>query len=355
MKTFRVLTLCSMLLFTLACDQSTELVTPANGSFPSPVLLRSQPDDLLLLNPAFSRGMGINNSGALAGSTRNENGDVVAFKLTNHDLWLSDEIVAPNGMPEARFSINDRGHVAAHKLVPGGIVPIVWKDGEAQELPLLQGYQFGEVFDINASGQMAGEALNGNWIIPTEMRAILYSNDGDVVDLGTLGGAKAYAGGINDQGHVVGGAENALLQMHAYVYKDGVMEDIGTLGGTVSNANAINNCGQIVGRSLLANGAIRGFLYSDGIMMDLGTLGGAASVAFDINDKGEVVGFSRIPNGQARAFLYKDGVMTDLGALGGIDSRAISINNRGDIIGHYTLSDNSVHAFLYKDGVMMPL
>jgi probable HAF family extracellular repeat protein len=355
MKSVKFFSLFSLLLFTLSCNQGAELVLPENGSGISPILVRTPPDDTPLLNPAFSRGMGINNSGALVGSTRNEDGVVVAFKLTNHNLWLSDEVVAPNGLPEIRFSINDRGDVAAHKMVPGGIAPVVWKNGEAHDLPLLEGYQYGEVFDINASGQMAGEALNGNWLSPTAMRAVLYSADGEVEDLGTLGGAKAYAAGINDQGHVVGGAENALFQIRAYVYKDGVMEDIGTLGGTSANANSINNCGQIAGRSLLANGAIRGFLYSDGVMTDLGTLGGASSIAFDINDRGEVVGFSRVASGQAHAFLYKDGVMTDLGTLGGIDSRAISINNKGDIIGHYTLPDNTVHAFIYKDGEMIPL
>jgi probable HAF family extracellular repeat protein len=354
MKTVKFFTLCSMLLFTISCDQNAEIIQPENGSAGSSVLVRTPPN-FPSLDPGFSRGMGINNSGAMAGSTRNEDGEVVAFKLTNQSLWLSDELVAPNGLPEIRFSINDRGDVAAHKLVPGGIAPVVWKNGVAHDIELLNGYEYGEVYDINASGQMVGECLNGNFVAPTAMRAVLYSLEGSPVDLGTLGGAKAAAAGINDQGHIVGVAENALGQQRAYLYKDGVMQDIGTLGGTVANANAINNCGQIVGRSFLANGAIRAFLYSDGVMTDLGTLGGASSVAFDINDRGEVVGFSRIPSGQAHAFLYKDGVMTDLGALGGIDSRAISINNQGDIIGHYTLADNSVHAFLYRDGVMIPL
>lgn len=346
MKTHVLIFLASVLLFAISCEKGIEIASPE---------LASRSDDFEPMGSDFSRGFGINNSGTMAGSVRNEAGTVVAFKLSNHGLWLSDEEVKPNGLPEVRFSINDRGDVAGHKVVPGGIAPVVWMNGETIDLPVLTGYDYGEVYDINSSGQMVGECLNGNFVAPTAMRATLFSIDGETIDLGTFGGAKASASGINDQGHIVGAAENALGQFRAFLYKDGIMQDIGTLGGPVANANEINNHGQIAGRSLLANGAIRGFLYSDGVMTDLGTLGGASSVAFDINDKGEVVGFSRVPNGQAHAFLYKDGVMQDLGTLGGIDSRAISINNRSEIIGYYTLPDGSIHGFLYKDGVMMSL
>lgn len=354
MKMFKFLSLSMMMLFALSCEKDV-LVSPDPGLQPAGIMVRSSQNDFPPLGQGFSRGMGINNSGAMAGSVRNSNGTVVAFKLTKHELWMSDEAVAPNGMPEIRFSINERGDVAGHRIVPGGILPVVWENGVANDLSVLTGYQFGEVYDINACGQIVGESLNGSFVTPSAMRATVFSLEGDAIDLGTLGGAKSSAAGINDLGQIVGVAENALGQQRAFLYEDGVMTDIGTLGGTIANANAINNNGQIAGRSLLANGAIRAFLYSEGVMTDLGTLGGAASVAFDSNDRGDVVGFSRVASGQAHAFLYKDGVMTDLGTLGGIDSRAISINNRGDIIGHYTLPDNSVHAFLYTDGEMIPL
>lgn len=353
MKIFQFSAISLMLFTILACAKNTELALP--GSEVSLITGRTPQNDFPPLGTNFSRGLGINNAGAMTGSVRNAAGTVVAFKLTHHDVWYSDEEVSPNGLPEIRFCINDRGDIAGHKIVPGGITPVLWQNGEATILTALPGYLYGEVYDINASGQMVGESLNGNYITPTAMRATVFSLDGDPVDLGTLGGTKASAAGINDVGQIVGVAENGLGQMRAFLYEDGVMQDIGTLGGTSANANAINNRGEIAGRSLLANGAIRAFLYSDGVMTDLGTLGGAASVAFDINDRGEVVGFSRVSSGQAHAFLYKDGVMQDLGTLGGIDSRAISINNRGDIIGHYTLSNGTVHAFLCRDGEMIAL
>jgi len=345
----------AMILLTASCKKSLE---PADleptQAFPRNAK-KSSANELVSLESNFSRGFGINNSGTMTGSARNADGKSVAFSLKNNDLWFSVEEVSPNGLPEIRFSINDPGDIAGHKLVPGGIIPVVWKNGQAYELVPLPGQQFGEVYDINNSGQMVGESLNGNFVTPTTMRATLFSIDGPPIDLGTLGGTKASAAGINEDGDIVGLADNASGQSHAFLYRDGVMQDLGTLGGTASNANAINNNGEIVGRALLANGAIRAFLYKEGVMHDLGTLGGAASVAFDINDKGEVVGFARVANGQAHAFLYKDGVMYDLGTLGGIDSRAYGINNRGDIIGQYTNADGSVHAFIYRDGQMFPL
>ena len=344
-----------MMLLIISCKKSIEPFNPEPQSKFSDNSKKSTESEASFPETNFSRGFGINNSGAMAGSVRNDDGKVVAFLLKNNDTWLSDEEVSPNGLPEIRFSINDPGDIAGHKLVPGGIMPVVWKNGQAYDLQPLPGQQFGEVYDINNSGQMVGESLNGNFVTPTTMRATLFSIDGSPIDLGTLGGTKASAAGINEDGDIVGVADNAAGQAHAFLYRDGVMQDLGTLGGTTSNANAINNNGEIAGRSLLANGAIRAFLYKEGAMYDLGTLGGVASVAFDINDKGEVVGFARVANGQAHAFLYKDGVMHDLGTLGGIDSRAYGINNRGDIIGQYTNADGSVHAFIYRDGQMFPL
>jgi probable HAF family extracellular repeat protein len=307
------------------------------------------------LEAEFSRGFDINNAGTIVGTVRQAGGETVAFALRPQGLWTSAEPVMPNDLPVVRMSINGRGDIAGHKAVPGGIWPVAWIEGIAQELAPLAGYAFGEVFELNDAGEMVGESLNGNFVAPTAYRATRFLPDGTAEDLGTLGGTRSAAADINNQGQIVGVAENASGQFRAYLYENGVMQDIGTLGGTTANANAINNQGEIVGRSFLANGAIRAFYYRDGVMTDLGTLGGASSVAFDINDRGEIVGFSRVPNGQAHAFLYKDGVMTDLGTFGGIDSRAISINNQGEIVGHYTLADGSVHGFFYREGQMYPL
>ena len=122
-----------------------------------------------------SRAFSINNSGAIVGSATNPDGKIVAFGLKNDDLWYSAEEVKPNGLPEIKFCINEPGDIAGSKISGTGILPMLWRHGQAYELTPLPGQQFGEVYDINNSGVMVGESLNGNFVTPTTMRATVFS------------------------------------------------------------------------------------------------------------------------------------------------------------------------------------
>ncbi|HJW31395.1 MAG TPA: hypothetical protein VJ508_19335, partial [Saprospiraceae bacterium] len=133
MKKLTYYLISSFLLFVLACQNSTDWTSTELSSVPVPVAIRSPQNDFPPLSADFSRGLGINNAGALVGSAKNSSGQVVAFKLSNQGLWLSDEVVMPNGLPEARFSVNDRGDVAGHKAVTGGILPVCWHNGVVQD------------------------------------------------------------------------------------------------------------------------------------------------------------------------------------------------------------------------------
>ncbi len=181
-----------------------------------------------------------------------------------------------------------------------------------------------------------------------------------MIDLGTLGGAGSCANAINASGEVVGWADTASGDEHAFRYSDGKMIDLGTLGGASSSADAINASGEVVGSAAYdANGDTHAFLYEDGKMTDLGTLPGYTdSVATGINASGQIVGSCSsytLPAGSAcHAFLYSDGTMIDLGPLpGGTLSWANGINDSGQVVGDsaYFPSGN-YHAFLYNNGTM---
>src|SRR6266849_1385891 len=150
---------------------------------------------------------------------------------------------------------------------------------------------------------------------------------------------------MNAAGDVVAATPTASGNTHAALFHNGQVIDLGTLGGLNSEANGINNFGQIVGDSQTANGTAHAFLYTNNVMTDLGTLGGPNSYAIAVNDSAQIVGNSDLADGTSHAFLYAAGVMTDLGAVS-----AVSINASGQVL----VSDSSF-AFVYSNGAMQPL
>jgi probable HAF family extracellular repeat protein len=147
--------------------------------------------------------------------------------------------------------------------------------------------------------------------------------------------------GINEAGDIVGGSGPCdAFATHAVLWKNnGSVIDLGNLGGTTNAAVAINNQGQVVGNSVLSDGqTVHAFLWEEGSgMRDLGTLpGDVISNASAINDSGEVVGTSCCDSaGNTRSFHWQRGVMTNISALpavsGLVGVTAADINSRGEI------------------------
>jgi probable HAF family extracellular repeat protein len=158
-----------------------------------------------------------------------------------------------------------------------------------------------------------------------------------IYDLGTFGGSRSVASGINDSGVVVGTAYDASNGRHAFWYDGG--NTLHMVSPDAQQAFGINNAGQIVGRNTGS-----AFIYDNGAVTTL-----AADTAYDINENAVAVGYARSTTNYA--FSYDNGVMTNLGTLPDAStSSARAINDNGVIVG----SSNS-NAFIYENGQIQDL
>jgi uncharacterized protein (TIGR03437 family) len=185
-------------------------------------------------------------------------------------------LIPPGGGGAAAFGLNSLGEVAGASVAQNAVqvMPLLWKNGTAQTLPLLTGYQQGLATSVNDSGVAAGTAFNIDFthlIDPNATaHAVLYNN-GAVSDLGVISGDRtSMALGINNVGTVVGFSSRNVpdftLQLapviyppgsnfHAFVYSNNKMYDLNRqlvngAGWQLAYATQINNAGQIVGTGL---------------------------------------------------------------------------------------------------------
>lgn len=258
-----------------------------------------------------------------------------------------------------------------------------WSHGELTELHVLDGGPNSESNWISENGLIAGDSQNG-LLDPLvgfwQIHGVLWSGN-QTIDVGTLdGGYNSLTRGVNTNGEVVGFSttqvpdSNAMIlsvglpyafQTRAFRWKDGNMQDLGTLGGPDAMALRINERGQIAGNSYI-NSELSdfcglqtgGFLWEHGEMADLGGFGGTCTTVSDMNNRGQVVGGSLLAGDQAQhAFLWQNGKMTDLGTLGGNFASAVAINEAGDVVGFQTLprNDTVFHATLWKRGTIFDI
>jgi len=191
------------------------------------------------------------------------------------------------------------------------IRPVIWRNGNVQELPTFAGETVGAALAINEIGQAVG--FSGLCIEPLLHHALLWQN-GRATDLGNFGGTMHNAAfDINNQGQVVGLSglpANTDLSFHAFLWQNGAMTDLGTLPGDIASvADGINSKGQVVGGSLDINVNDRAFLRQNGVMTDLNTLIPNGSPlflieAFTINSRGQIAGIAmQISTGEIHGFL----------------------------------------------------
>jgi probable HAF family extracellular repeat protein len=226
------------------------------------------------------------------------------------------------------------------------------------DLGALPGGNSSAAYAINNRGQVTGESdVASQGPFYTEQHAFLYSN-GQMQDLGVLGGQYSYGMGINDHGVVVGNSTTTSDDsyfIYPFIWSGGAMRNIGSLGGIVGGANAINDQGIVVGSSDMRTGEERAFIYN-GTMHDLGT--GNGSEATDINNLNQVVGTVSQSTSESSTlvFLWQNGYTRILPTLGGSRSFGPHINDLGFVVGTSTLAGDKVeHAFGYAFGRILDL
>src|SRR6201987_5931328 len=306
-----------------------------------------------------SAALGLNDNGNVVGY--NVQGDTYQAFLCSQSSGSSIDVGSLGGRMNAACAINGSDQGAGYSQDANGNLGafIYTKDGGIKALGSLDGGVSSEAFGINNSGQAVGDSQNAT----NEHRPVLFDNSG-VKDLNVSvaqnSNAFRTAYAINDAGQVAGRTDTNQGAIHAFVFGsggsgNGDVKDIGTLGGTNSEALAINKSGEVVGDAETSNGTPHAFIYRKGSTRDLGTLAGfdTASFARSINDQGEVVGDSESAD-QKRAFVYSNGQMSELDKLAsnlansGFASLdvAYGINNRGWIAGYGTTTDGRTIAFL---------
>lgn len=281
-------------------------------------------------------GYSVSSTGEVAGWAQTPSGAQQAFVSNGGSATA---LSFPFATETFAYGVNAAGTVVGTSYINGQAHGAVWTSSSATDLGAGV-YATG----INDSGEVIGS--NGH--------AFVLEN-GQYQDLGAIPGANwSAAYGINDSGTVVGDGMTPAGTFRAIIWSaQGGMTVLGTLGGASSQANAVNNRGEVAGFASLASGYQHAFSYSNGTMTDLGTLGGGSSYAYGINASGQIVGYSYLAGGDTHAFLYLNGQMLDLNSLlvpgsGWELLAAYGINDQGQITGE-GLYNGVLSAFLLTD------
>jgi uncharacterized membrane protein len=287
----------------IALSDSGEVLVVAGGEG-GPVTLLYREGAFLSLGGegATATGEAINAGGAVAGWSELERGTTAVLIGEDNLVEMPGEYVASRA-----FAINSEGTLAGEAGLepePALAVPVWWTESSMERLPSAGSGEAGAVLDLNTIEQMVGwSALDAEG---TVRHATLWEN-GEAIDLGSLGGRLSEARAINETGLAVGAST------------------------TIEDQNAFDSPGSSA------------FSWEDGRITALG-LGErhAWGVANDVNDVGMIVGAVGLAEPDAagnetHAVLWTGQEVLDLNEIAALDAgvvltEGISVNALGQIL-----------------------
>lgn len=220
-------------------------------------------------------------------------------------LWADGRIVNLDTLSidggEA-YSVNDAGHIVGMFWESGEGFAFFWQDGEMSALPPIGHSTDCQARAINNKNEVVGRC---------DAQPLLWTPDGGMVELNTLGGRENAAFAINDLGEIAGYVEDAggsRLERACVWNREGRLTRLPLLYGQSGRANDINRAGEMVGRESNEEGEYHAMLWRARSPIDL-----SASIptlcpwnylaeATGISDSGHIVGLGYL-NGEPSPFL----------------------------------------------------
>lgn len=231
-------------------------------------------------------------------------------------------------------------------------------------------------FDMNEAGMVVGFSQDPE-DYNIAMHGFSATSQGDVRDLGHLGGGPTQALAIDPKsGMIVGWSLNGSMLQHAFLWDGAEMKDLGWMDFGRPDTSASDIISGIEGTWVVGEGwsyteegkigqqphAFRLHydpLSSTQTMTDLhnDALGFDQSRAMGVTYQGTVFGTLQDEDEDptddeyepTHGFFYKDGVTRDMGTLGGDETSPRGINASGLVFGNSRKSNGNEHAFLYYD------